>query len=101
MISFFVLLLIFALALTIIELVSFGSLRDIVTLNQSNDLLTDKPNIDFTIVGFFLFIFIFILIAGLIIKFLQNYHEKNSNHASEKTHRKLIPIDFKGSSEKK
>ena len=93
-IGFFVLLLIFALVLAIIELVRFGGFNGIVQINQSNDSNDYAPSIDFTLVGFFLFVFIFILIAGLIIKFLQNYHDRRGSDNGGYRHRKLIPIDL-------
>lgn len=93
-IRFFVLLLIFTLALVVIELVRFGGLNGIVKINQSSNSNNYTPTIDFTLVGFFLFVFIFILIAGLIIRFLQNYHDRNGVNNSGNRHRKLIPIDL-------
>lgn len=94
MISFFILLLIFTLALAIIELVRFGGFDGIVKINQDSGSNYYAPSIDFTLVGFFLFIFIFILIAGLIIKFLQNYHDRSGSDNRSHKYRRLIPIDF-------
>lgn len=92
---FFVLLLMFAAVLTMIEIASYGRLVGFVSINSANSSVPTSSNQDILIFG--IYAFLFILVFAFMLDFMKKYHERiiaKNHHAEEKPfRRKMIHFD--------
>jgi hypothetical protein len=91
-VAFFILLLIFASVLTLFQIMKFGGLLGFVGFN-GDSTSTGDSNVNGNVFGYFLLIFVFILFAGLIVRFIQ-FRNEISYDRNRHARRKLIPIEL-------
>lgn len=102
-IGFFVVLLVLAAVLSLVEVVRYGALVGFISLGSSNDSVGYSTNnaASHDILIFGLYVFAFILLVGVIFTYLDKYNER-TRHDPEQVEipfkRKVIRLDLSGSS---